>query len=55
MPGKPPAPQLRASPQQLRPAPHENGADEQLANPAKELVELRGIEFSPLNQRPPGS
>ena len=28
----------------LYPAPNENGADEQLANPAKTLVELGGIE-----------
>ena len=37
--------------ERLYPAPNENGADEELANPVKELVELRGIE--PLTLRLP--
>jgi hypothetical protein len=32
----------------LYPAPTENGADDERANPAKTLVELRGIEPLPL-------
>ncbi len=35
----------------LQPAPNENGAGDELANPAKRMVELRGIE--PLTLRLP--